>query len=115
MLPGEGKYVALWSVCQILYFFDQQWTTFNIEVWKKAMGQHRGAVSAWEAAGAKAEDEPETPPKPEPTDSVHNKGTFIGMGKTFETQYCRGYFGLHEAKLGSLKHSATNPEVAWQT
>ena len=86
-----------------------------IEMWKKAMGVHRNAVTAWEAEGSKAEDEPTAPAKPEPTDSVHNKGTFIGMGKTFETQYCRGYLGVHEAKLGSQKHSTTNPEVAWKT
>jgi hypothetical protein len=95
--PGEGKSVALWLVFQILYYFDSLRTKLRLDAWKADMSTWRGKVKAWEQqAEALPEERPEQPPKPEPSDSVLNKGTFIGMGAMFEKQECRGYLGLHE-------------------
>ena len=55
-------------------------------------------MDTWTAAGSDPTCEPDEPIKPDASDSVHNKGTFIGMGAMLEKQTCRGYLGLHEGK-----------------
>ncbi|CAE7917987.1 unnamed protein product, partial [Symbiodinium necroappetens] len=90
--PGEGKSVALWLVFQILYYFDDTRTKRKLKEWSTSKDQHRLAVLAGE------QDEKDAPPKPEHADSVHNKGTFLGMGATLEKQGARGYLGLHEGR-----------------
>ncbi|CAE7282086.1 unnamed protein product [Symbiodinium sp. CCMP2592] len=90
--PGEGKSIALWLVFQILYYFDDTRTKLKLKEWNTSKEQHRLAVRAGE------QEEKDAPAKPEHADSVHNKGTFLGMGATLEKQDGRGYLGLHEGR-----------------
>ncbi|CAE7564516.1 unnamed protein product, partial [Symbiodinium pilosum] len=78
--PGEGKSVALW-LFQILYFFDELRTKAKLEKYRIQKEEHRLA-----AQDSPHEDAKDGPSKPEHSDSVHNKGTFLGMGATLEKQ-----------------------------
>ena len=101
--PGEGKSVALW-LFQILYFFDELRTKAKLEKYRIQKEEHRLA-----AQDSPHEDAKDGPSKPEHSDSVHNKGTFLGMGATLEKQGGRGYLGLHEGKSWLSDASTDKP------
>ena len=64
--PGDGKSIALWLACQILYYYDDMRTRQAMDEWKKKMPE-------WEerkaAAAAEGRDPPAKPEKPSKKDS----------------------------------------------
>ena len=102
--PGEGKSVALWLVFQILYFFDELRAKAKLEKYRVQKEEHRLA-----AQDSPHEDAKDGPSKPEHSDSVHNKGTFLGMGATLEKQGGRGHLGLHEGESWLSDASTDKP------